>query len=117
LYGLGDDDHSQYLLLSGDQSRNAMSGTIGDELARLSLSPYLRYLYDGNQTIAAKWHERELHFDWSVQNGDFHVAGEAKKFRHNSRDGITENIEWDDINGQHHTLAISGGIVVGHTVG
>lgn len=57
---------------------------------------------------------------WSIKtNGgilaDGHVRAEVG-FSRGTKDGITKNVSWEDVNGQVHTLEITGGIITGHTV-
>ena len=48
LGGLDDDDHEQYLLLSGDTERNVMSGVIADGMQELVINPAGRSLHGYN---------------------------------------------------------------------
>jgi hypothetical protein len=44
-----------------------------------------------------------------------HVRARAG-FGNGTKDGISKNVSWEDVNGQVHTLEISGGIITDHTV-
>lgn len=52
-----DDDHGQYLLLSGDETRNSMGlgSVIGDHLNTKSIDADTRVLYDGSENLVASW--------------------------------------------------------------
>lgn len=70
--GLDADDHLQYLLLSGDATRNAMSGIIGDAGGTQCISPPARELYDSASQEVLDWENQYLldgggntRVDWS----------------------------------------------------
>jgi hypothetical protein len=44
-----------------------------------------------------------------------HVRAQAG-FGNGTKDGISKNVSWEDVNGQVHTLEITGGIITAHTV-
>lgn len=77
--GLGDDDHAQYVLRSGDATRNAMSGTLGDASNRVSVQPDARTLndQDGAATVAWGTADRFLQLQWTVRGGNFRAGYNA----------------------------------------
>jgi hypothetical protein len=56
----------------------------------------------------------------ATNTGDVDVTGNINintgVYKHAAAAGISETREWDDANGKHHSVTISGGIITGWTV-